>query len=37
VGRARDTLASGVEGAMVGTAALVDPLLATRFRSGALR
>jgi len=26
-----------VEGAMVGTAALVDPLLAARFRSGDLR
>jgi len=37
VERARDVLAAGVEGAMFGTAALVDPLLAARFRSGGAR
>jgi dihydroorotate dehydrogenase (NAD+) catalytic subunit len=37
VGRAREVLAAGVEGAMIGTAALVDPLLAARFRSSGAR
>jgi dihydroorotate dehydrogenase len=37
VERTRETLSSGVDGAMICTAALVDPLLAARFRSGGPR
>lgn len=37
VARARDELAAGAQASMVATAALVDPLLAARFRSGAAR
>jgi dihydroorotate dehydrogenase (NAD+) catalytic subunit len=37
VARAREELAAGVQAALIGTAALVDPLLAARFRRGAAR
>jgi dihydroorotate dehydrogenase (NAD+) catalytic subunit len=37
VERARESLAAGANAALVGTAALVDPLLAARFRAGAKR
>jgi dihydroorotate dehydrogenase (NAD+) catalytic subunit len=37
VERARDTLETGVQAAMVGTASLADPLFAARFRSGGAR
>ena len=37
VDRAREALATGAQAAMVATAALVDPLLAARFRAGASR
>ncbi|HMB34894.1 MAG TPA: hypothetical protein VKV41_12730 [Methylomirabilota bacterium] len=37
VERARETLSTGVNGTMICTAALVDPLLAARFRIGSAR
>jgi len=37
VERARDEIAAGAQASLVATAALVDPLLAARFRSGPSR